>query len=203
MKNALPQLEGLRERKRRETLQRIADAGLKLFLAKGFEATTVGEIAAAAGISRRTFFYYFDSKDDILLARLTGYVDAVRTAIIESSSDGTPLDIAYAALLQFSNRLHQPQAIAIARLIRNSRVLHARARGQAGFQQFEQAVQAGLCELWPAKSRRDEMRLVAIVSIGAMRLAVDAWLQQDGKRPLAKHLGESFKILKAMVPTAR
>ncbi|MGE6036642.1 TetR family transcriptional regulator, partial [Klebsiella pneumoniae] len=59
---------GVRERKRRETLRRITDAGVRLFIEKGFDGTTVDEVAAAAGISRRTFFHYFDSKDDILLS---------------------------------------------------------------------------------------------------------------------------------------
>ena len=63
-----PKEEGLRERKRRETLRRIAEQGLKLFLTNGFEATTLDQIAEAAGISRRTFFYYFKSKEDILMA---------------------------------------------------------------------------------------------------------------------------------------
>lgn len=63
---------GLRERKRRETRQRISDAGLRLFGRQGFDATTVDAIAAEAGISRRTFFHYFNSKDDILLSLQTG-----------------------------------------------------------------------------------------------------------------------------------
>ncbi|MGE0394761.1 MAG: TetR/AcrR family transcriptional regulator, partial [Vicinamibacterales bacterium] len=58
--------EGLRERKHRETRRRIADAGLRLFLDRGYDGTTVDAIAAEAGISRRTFFSYFKSKDEIL-----------------------------------------------------------------------------------------------------------------------------------------
>ncbi len=50
----------LRERKRRLTLDRIAEVGLKLFVEKGYEATTLDAIAAASGISRRTFFYYLE-----------------------------------------------------------------------------------------------------------------------------------------------
>ena len=60
--------EGLRERKRLETLRRIAETGLKLFIAHGYEGTTLEAIAEAAGISRRTFFYYFKSKEEVLLA---------------------------------------------------------------------------------------------------------------------------------------
>ena len=57
MESSPPKEKGLRERKRRETLHRIAEQGLKLFLSNGYEATTLDAIAKAAGISRRTFFY--------------------------------------------------------------------------------------------------------------------------------------------------
>ena len=78
MKSTPTNEEGLRERKRRETLQRIAEAGLKLFVTNGYDATTLETIAEAAGISRRTFFYYFKSKEDILLAWQGGLIQAIR-----------------------------------------------------------------------------------------------------------------------------
>ena len=64
--------QGLRERKKQETLQRIAETGLKLFVQNGYEGTTLDEIAAEAGIARRTFFYYFKSKEAILMAYMDG-----------------------------------------------------------------------------------------------------------------------------------
>lgn len=57
----------LRERKRTETRLRLADAALELVLRDGLEAVTVEQISDRAGVSRRTFFNYFDSKDDALL----------------------------------------------------------------------------------------------------------------------------------------
>ncbi len=64
--------EGVRERKRRETRQRIAETALRLFLANGYENTSLDTIAAEAGISRRTFFSYFKSKEDILFVWQSG-----------------------------------------------------------------------------------------------------------------------------------
>ena len=197
MTKAPPEPEGLRERKRRQTHQRIAEVGLGLFLAKGYDATTLDQIAAAAGISRRTFFYYFKSKDEVLLAYVGGYAVALKALVLESSSAGEPLDVARAALLRMVANFPETQMIATARLIQKSQILQTRRH--ATYLQLEQAIYEGLCELWPSKQRQDGLWLVAMASIGALRLATDAWLQQDGKRPLADGIRAAFRKLRAEI----
>ncbi|GGO71639.1 TetR/AcrR family transcriptional regulator [Nonomuraea cavernae] len=61
--------EGLRERKKRETRQRIADMAMGLFLARGFDDVTVAEVARAADVSVNTVFNYFGTKEDLFLDR--------------------------------------------------------------------------------------------------------------------------------------
>jgi AcrR family transcriptional regulator len=197
MQDVKPKQEGLRERKRRETLARISEVALELFLAKGFDATTLDEIAAAAGISRRTFFYYFNSKDEILLAYVAGYSDALKALVLESSSAGEPIDVVRDALVKLSSRFHERKMIATARLMRQSEVLRARNQGQ--YLKFEQAVTEALFELWPRKERHERLRIVAMVAMAALRFAVDGWLEQDGKRPLVKHIEDAFRNLKAEI----
>jgi AcrR family transcriptional regulator len=197
MDNVPPESEGLRERKRRETLQRIAKTALKQFIVNGYDATTLDDIAEAAGISRRTFFYYFKSKEDILLAWQSGVADAIRAAVLAESPDQAPLDAVRNALLALTSRQQSDEAIVIDRLLRSTEAL--RASKQAKYVQQERALFEALCELWPQPKRRDALRLVAMVSIGAMRLALETWSEEGGKRPLAKYLRDAFANLKAEI----
>ncbi len=94
-------------------------------------------------------------------------------------------------------RYEESQSIATARLMTQSEAL--RAPGRVRFMRFEQAVSEALCQIWPKKERRARLRTVAMVSVGVLRLAVDDWLEQDGKRPLAKYIQEACENLRAEI----
>ena len=77
------QATGLRERKKRETRDALARVALELFVERGYDETTLAEIADAAGVSTRTIFAYYPSKEDILFANVQTMSDALAQALAE------------------------------------------------------------------------------------------------------------------------
>jgi AcrR family transcriptional regulator len=82
----------LRESKKRETRQRISDVATQLFFARGFDAVTVEEVAAAAHVSKMTVFNYFARKEALLLDREDEVKQLLRDAIVERPKGQPPID---------------------------------------------------------------------------------------------------------------
>jgi AcrR family transcriptional regulator len=74
---------GLRERKKQQTRQLIADTARRLFAERGFEAVTVVEVARAADVSEATVFNYFPTKEDLFYSRLEAFEEELLAAIRE------------------------------------------------------------------------------------------------------------------------
>jgi AcrR family transcriptional regulator len=90
---------GLRERKKQRTRETIARAAHELFVERGYQATTLPEIAEAADVSTRTIFAYFPSKEDILFDDLERMKDALTAAIAERPEGKDALETVRAFIL--------------------------------------------------------------------------------------------------------
>ena len=74
---------GLRERKKQQTRELIAETARGLFSERGFEQVTVAEIARAADVSTQTVFNYFPTKEDLVYWRLESFEDELLTTLRE------------------------------------------------------------------------------------------------------------------------
>jgi AcrR family transcriptional regulator len=75
--------EGLRERKKRLMRQQLSDTATRMFVARGFSAVRVAEVARACGVSEKTVFNYFPTKESLVLDRLQTTMADVRTGLAE------------------------------------------------------------------------------------------------------------------------
>ncbi|GAB2907899.1 TetR/AcrR family transcriptional regulator [Nonomuraea fastidiosa] len=79
-------MAGLRERKKEQTRQRIAETALRLFAEHGYDAVTVNEIAEAAGVAKVTLFAYFPSKESLVLDQIKDDY----AAVVRNRPEGMP-----------------------------------------------------------------------------------------------------------------
>ena len=100
-------METLRERKKQRTRDALLRAAVELFTTRGYEATTVDDIAEAVEVSQRTFFRYFAGKEEAALAlqelAVARFVEAVR----ERPADEAPMQALRQAVLEGWNTLHE------------------------------------------------------------------------------------------------
>jgi AcrR family transcriptional regulator len=185
---------GLRSRKAGRTRRRIASEALRLFLERGFEQTTLDEIAEAADISRRTFFHYFSSKQSILEAVDDDVHEAFRTSLAGAAGSTSPLAAVEAALLGMIGRDTSEEAVALDRLMHSTEAL--RTRKQANYERQERALLDALLSLWPDPNRRPALQIVAMAGIGAMRVATERWRTAPDAQTLVDHLEQAFADLR-------
>jgi AcrR family transcriptional regulator len=119
---------GLRERKKQQTRERIANAALKLFTERGYDETTLDDIAEAADVSRRTLFAYYDGKEDILLCEESSFLPRLRELLDNRPEGTTTVD----ALREFLSSIEPPDEGALLRkqLITSSPALQMRMRAR-------------------------------------------------------------------------
>lgn len=192
---------GIRARKRLGTRARVTDAAMALFLRQGFDATTIDEIAAAAGISRRSFFNHFASKDDVAAAWMDGKADALAAEVARRPVDEAPLDMAANALLALSARYDAVQARALATFAKSTPVLQAREAGK--YQAMEAALLAALAARTGREANDLELRIAAAVAISMMRLSADYWLGEARDETMQDYARRLMATLKATMANSR
>lgn len=161
---------GRRERKRRETRERIVNAAMRLFLKLGYDATTMDAIAEAADISRRSLFDYFPAKEDILFAHQEEFRAAVMDEMRRRPKNESWPVLVERAIVQAVVDAASPENIAIDALIRRTPALEARY--QLKYVHLEQAIAQVLLEKGDGSgAERRHAELLAAVVVDGFRLA--------------------------------
>ena len=187
--------ESLRQRKRTELYDRIVRIGHRLFLEKGYETTTVDMIAAEADISRRTFFHYFPSKEDVLFT-IKGEFEWMKEAATHCADDAPPLTAVEQILEEVAKKFATRAFRAIDEIVRPTPSLMARRH--IHYERWEKALAAAMLHQWPQGDYL-AMRMAAISGVAILRVASDLWSLEKYRRPLHTYLASGFAGLRRAI----
>lgn len=201
----------IRERTRRLAQLELTNVAQDLFLERGYENTTVDQIAAAAGMSKRTFFRYFPSKDDLVIGKYDLFGDRMAEALDERPADEPVWESmrrVFDMTLGYVDDDHQrARNDAMESIVRSTPQL------QAGYLEKMQRVQqlligrvaARLTSSAPASdSPAGDPRAAAIVgsAFACMQAARATWFASDRTRPFADVLDDAMGIIEVRAPGA-
>ncbi len=185
-----------RERKKLETRQALEQAALRLFGEKGYDQTTVEDIAEAADVAVRTFFRYFASKQDVLFGEVvTDRIARLRTELAKRPLTEEPLAsvIAVMDLLNFAPDEEQ-QVLDRMELMRRQPTLVTR------YLEIIDELRAAVVEFVAERTGLDPRRdLYPALVAGAWATVWDAalklWVESGGRRSLRGLWSEGFAAL--------
>jgi len=173
----------------RAELEQVA---LDLFLRHGFHETTLDDIAAAAGIARRTFFGYFSSKNDVVWGDFDALLRGMEAWLDEAPADRPLLDVLTDAVVRFNDL--PPEAVPAHRQ-RMSLILHVpalQAHSTLRYADWRSVVARFAARRLGLPADDLLPQLIGHLSLGSAVAAYDRWLADDGA-DLAVHLAESFR----------
>jgi AcrR family transcriptional regulator len=193
MKSQVTASMSLAERKRMLVRDQLGEAALRLLARQGYEETTVEQIVAAAGVSRRTFFRYFKSKEDVVVESVGDLSAAIRAELAARPEAEGPQPALRAALAVAAEQLaSEPEkSIPLVKLLFDTPALHRRFLERQSVLQEELAAELARREgVEPADDFGPA--LVAGVAITAFHVAVVEWTRHDGAEDLDALIDEAF-----------
>ncbi len=179
----------LRERKKAETRARIQEEAMRLFLAHGYDATTVDQIADAAGVSHMTFFRNFSAKEDVVA---TDDYDPLMAELIRARPAGEPpIERVRATVMAGLAAVYERDRdtiLARAQLIQSTPALRARIVDNE--RATEAVFAAGL-----GNPDEYEIRVLAAACVGALVTAVREWAEHPERAELPELVDRAFAAL--------
>jgi AcrR family transcriptional regulator len=174
---------------------RLEAAAMELFAERGYDSTTVAEIAARAGLTERTFFRYFTDKREVLFSGAAATRQLLVDAVAAAPTSAGPMAAVRAALEAVSTQLEERRGFARQRQSILAANAELRERELIKLASWAAALSdalrlRGIGE--PAAS------LVAEVAIAVFRIAFERWVGDPDQRDLAWLIRASFEELRAV-----
>ena len=198
---------GLRELTRASVRDQIAEQALLLFDEKGFDATTVDDIAATVGISARSFFRYFPTKEDAVIGDPSALAGVIRDAAAARPAD----ESAWVALRRALDPFEVTDRADITRGLRHMRVMMStaslRARNVEKHIVWAVTLEPVIIDrLGAERVRRDgvtgdadairfEAQTLIHAALACFDVALSEWTRREGTTPIHTLIDEAFGTL--------
>lgn len=179
---------------------RLAEAALELFLERGFEQTTVAEIAERAGLTERTFFRHYSDKREVLFGGSAGLSALMVDAVKDAPPSATPID-AVAAALEATVAVFDEERRPFAR--RRRAVIGSNPELQEReLVKLDSLVADMSAALRQRGVKEPAATLAAEAGMTVFRIAFDRWVDESEQRDLRRLLRASLKDLRSVLATS-
>jgi AcrR family transcriptional regulator len=195
---------GLRERKKEKLREQIVQAAIELFARQGFESTTIDQIVAEVDASRRTFFRYFATKEELLTEWIEADRFRIREALASRPAGECPIEAARHVFAYVAGLLEADRSSLLA--IEKISACSAAVRGkrQAKLERIARELTEVFASRMRLNAQRDlRPRLLANLVTAAVQSAFDTWLAGGGKGSLAQLMDEALRVVSAGVPATQ
>jgi AcrR family transcriptional regulator len=176
--------EGLRQRKKRATRDQLVTVALRLCAQRGFTATTVETIAEGAGVSTRTFFHYFPTKQDVFLGHERDLLARLVADVEHADAAKPPAAVLWQAIetlaQQFDDEgehLRPLYALVVAEPSLHRRSLELQV-------EWEHELAATLVRRLSGANRNDRAYVLAATALACLRTSARRWATQPSRRTL-------------------
>ncbi len=191
---------GLRDRTRRAVRAELATIALRMFAERGYEQTTVDDVARAAGLTKRSFFRYFPSKEDAAFVHVDLHGDAVIAEIRARPADEPPWTCLHQVLRHwdqatFAADVASEQELAGYRLIESTPALRARLRERR--EQWRHNVSAALRERPGTRLDRFTADLLTSAAAAILESVSAEWRRTGGTADRTALLDRAFTLLRS------
>jgi len=188
-------MDGLRERTRQAMRDELAELALRMFVDRGFDETTVDDVARAAGMSKRTFFRYFPSKEDVIFGGVDDLGEQVAEEIRARPAGEDPWECLRVVLGRWEGRIHASR-----RELANLRLIESTPSLRARMHQKRDRLRQQVGDALRGRPGSGLDVFTADLLTNAAGAALDTvsreWLRSDGTADRAALVDRAFALLK-------
>ena len=192
----------LRERKKRLAQTTIEEAALRLFQQKGYEQTSIQDIADAVMMSSRTFFRYFASKEEVLFEPMREVLSEGLHFLQRVAPTESPQAALRATFEELVSQFQQQRATFLIRYQVAMQIPSVAPIYLAVLIETELALSDVLCTYLEAGTSRQEMHFLVALYMTALRVALQEWLEQEAQGDLVSMLRKYLDSLSSLAHQA-